>query len=111
MTSLNSTLSKKTLILLILSLLFLSACSQEAPVEEEVVLPPVPVTLWSAGERPVFFLKEVGTVKPFQEVEVMANTSGTIEELTVSVGDTVETDQVIGSIDPPNADPSSINLI
>lgn len=93
-----------------LTVLALTACNGAAQEAEETVIPPTPVTIWELDETPTYVLTEVGTVKPFQEVEVVAKTGGIVGQLNVKVGDSVTNDQVLGKIDQSSNDAAVINL-
>lgn len=96
--------------LLTAALFLMSACNAEQTVEEAPVAPPVPVEVWSLDQTPAYTLKEVGTVKAFTEVEVVAKAGGIVEELNVKVGDTVSVDKVLGKVEQSSNDAASINL-
>lgn len=90
--------------------LFLNACNQTETAEEATVIPATPVSVWSPSNSPTYLLKEVGTVKALQEVEVVAKAGGIVDKLNVEVGDSVNADQALGKIDLSANSNTLINL-
>ncbi len=101
---------KKYFTLFAASGFFLSACA----VQEDVSIPVIPnpvVQEQDLSEPPHYSVSEVATVKPLREVELVARKAGTLEELSVTLGDWVSANQVIGRLDLDETNESAlINL-
>lgn len=83
---------------ILLSGLLFSACSEDK--SEAPPPPPRPVLSVVAKEIPVQSLSFAGTVSPRFEAELGFRTLGRLTSRTVSVGDLVQKDQIIATIDP-----------
>lgn len=84
--------------LILLVLVGLKGCGNG---EEEVVVDkPVPqVEVMDLNGVPEYVISEVGTIKPTQEIEIISKASGTVNQLTVTLGDNVKEGDVLGVID------------
>ena len=89
-------MKKRFLSLLIITLLFLSACAPEAIEVSEVPAPNVQVL--DLNERPSYQITEVGTIKADQEIELVAKAAGTIGPFAVKLGDSVFAGQTLAVI-------------
>lgn len=82
----------------LLSLLLLSGCEQEAAVEEIPLRTVRHVTVTAAEESRIRSFS--GVSRATRQASLSFKVAGTINELAVAVGDRLEKDQVIASLDP-----------
>ncbi len=101
-------MQKRFLSLLIIPLFFLTACAEEVKETPEIPAPNVKVL--DLAEKPQYQITEVGTIKALQEVELIAKAAGTVGQLSVKLGDSVDAGDAIAVIDYDEANnPAKVN--
>ncbi len=88
---------KKSILFLLVVSLLLTACSPEAPEKTEAPKPSVKV--FDLSEVPEYSVREIGQIKAVQEVELIAQASGTVGKIQKKVGDSVSDGDLIALID------------
>jgi len=87
-------------------LVLLVSCGNGSDKEVEIEIPKMVVETISLTERPQYSISEVGTIKPKQEIEIIAKTTGIIDSINAVVGQAIQKDAsmvVIDHNDPNNS--------
>jgi len=101
-------MKKPFLFLLFVPLFLLTACGEEVAETPEIPAPNVKVL--DLNEEPTYQVTEVGTVKPLQEVDLIAKSSGTVGQLSAKLGDSIRARQVVAVIDYDESNnPAKVN--
>ncbi len=88
---------------------FLFSRPKASPPISESAPAPISVQVQPVGQRPEYSISEVATIKPLQEVEVLAKIGGEIDFLNLGLGQAVREGEVLASIDN-SSNPAQINL-
>jgi len=89
----------------------LTACSPAQEESQEIVIPDPMVKVLDLSNMPVYQIQEIGTIKPMQEVELIAQAAGTLDQISVKLGDEVAKEQVLAQIDIDEANnPARLSL-
>lgn len=100
---------KKVLALPLAASLLLSACSPQ--IVEETAAPKPSVKVFDLSQSPAYEVREIGQIKAAQEVELIAQASGTIGKIQKNVGDAVVDGDLIAVIDfDESNNPARVNF-
>jgi multidrug efflux system membrane fusion protein len=88
-------------LILLSTLLFLSACQKQETPAKAAAVPPVPVKLATATLRAVpLEVKAIGKVEPYASVQVRSQIAGVIQKAHFTEGDFVKANDLLFEIDP-----------